>query len=408
MKTLFSCALTCQAWLPRSRRHLYRILEGHSSVILWAIARSHFSHIGFEYVEEIIGNDHIRFNQSITHYISNKCPNLTRLTLQDENKDTSPGPQIFYRSFLMHLSQFRNVKSLKLFNYKFESLTFLRKLLGALWALEEAYLDNVSWVVSEQRPLTVLLRATTWKLHTFKIAGHPSFDLISTWIAPSPRVTSVLMKGVPMEGSHPGLTLADATTIVELSKRLTVQSDPLLTFSPISEFHHHIEIIWSFMSQFLGICKPVAIYRLVNQHSKSDSIHSGPQGHNLSWSAKFYHMALEPQISISGVTSSYYKSTNPVLSPSDRIRFFCPATIWSMDRWPSGFSIWAASYPQGVQGSTPGYSRAMSQRGTWKLSWSGFEIIVGRGAKDVSRPNEKYLWLLSCYCQLLVTQCVCQ
>ena len=259
MKTLFSCALTCQAWLPRSRRHLYRILEGHSSVIPRAIARSHFSHIGFEYVEEIIGNDHIRFNQSITHYISNKCPNLTRLTLQDENKDTSPGPQIFYRSFLMHLSQFRNVKSLKLFNYKFESLAFLRKLLGALSALEDAYLDSVAWIVSVRTPITAIPHVTTWKLHTLVMVEYPSYDLISTWIVPSPQMTPVHMKDVSIEGSHPGITLADATTIAELSKRL--QDTPPNLTPPRIDFDQPIEIIWSFVSQLLGVCKSVAIYR---------------------------------------------------------------------------------------------------------------------------------------------------
>ena len=256
-RTLGSCALTCRPWLPRSRMHLYRKLEGSWFQHFRGVVFSSPSSSLFlpEHIQEVIGRGHFTFNTSLIALLPDRIrANVPKFTLQDSRfspRYPVDKPKIFHPSCLMHLSQFRGLKSLRLVGYLFDSLNFIRRVLGAFDGLEDVFFYEVSWV-PEKTPTRSLLRSTTWKLHTLTIRelSPQYFDttklaLLYTWITPPPRAPLCSFKGAQTETSHPGLIVRDATLIVE--SLTSFQADTIWAC-----LFNKFTVTWRFISQMGG------------------------------------------------------------------------------------------------------------------------------------------------------------
>ena len=158
--TLRSCAMTCRAWFPRSRRHLFRCLSIHSKPSLLRLAAvlptsdsppsCHVSSLeGLEPESPQERPWLNRFGHLLPYYLKEKLPHASQLVLHDNSQAgySDRGLRIYHPSFFPLLAHFHNVEDLTLRGYWFLYFDDLRRLLGALENLKRATLIDSGWKV---------------------------------------------------------------------------------------------------------------------------------------------------------------------------------------------------------------------------------------------------------------------
>lgn len=255
MRTLLSCSLTCRAWVPRCRRHFFKVVYISSIDSLNRLA-NHVSSDPFfvpshvlelkVHSSDVPSNDKnavTPFHHLVPHYLASKLPEV--IYLEFIQADGSNPAHIFHPSFFCQASHFRNVSELWISNYRFPCLADLRRFLAALRALTKVFLTDVLWQ-NDSAPPTQIPRSTKWKLAHMELYN---CQLLSSafyfWIVPRREVTGTRDHRVPDDDFHPGLFLRD-TLIMGQCLQLIRQPDGN---------GENFELEWLLVSG-LGPCEP--------------------------------------------------------------------------------------------------------------------------------------------------------
>lgn len=237
--TLRSCAMTCRAWFPRSRRHLFRCLSIHSKPSLLRLAAvlptsdsppsCHVSSLeGLEPESPQERPWLNRFGHLLPYYLKEKLPHASQLVLHDNSQAgySDRGLRIYHPSFFPLLAHFHNVEDLTLRGYWFLYFDDLRRLLGALENLKRATLIDSGWKVrSSYVPPKPLFHATQWKLSQLNLEGCYSPHMgVYIWLLPPLCATSRSYRGADHESAHPCLSSGDVATISDVLKELELST----------------------------------------------------------------------------------------------------------------------------------------------------------------------------------------
>ena len=146
--TLLACTLTCRAWVPRTRRHLFRFLgakttpndsRGLNALHDLLTQQVHLQ----QYVDALSLHSHGDATRSI-HLLPLKTPRLLprlqRLHYSYGEVDIPPGA-----GFDVHMRQFSHVTVLQLTNVSFSSVHDLRRTVSALRGLAVLSLHRPTW-----------------------------------------------------------------------------------------------------------------------------------------------------------------------------------------------------------------------------------------------------------------------
>lgn len=166
--TLAQCALTCRAWLPRSRYNLYRRTTLRSQAQLSSFSQTlHNSPVGSEpcpadIVEELIlwpmGITQRMFVNSACITLAGDLPRLKELSITLDH-DLSHFRRAMRLDFSLpiHIASFPNLKRLRLHNTVLNSFMTLGRAIVALPNLSSLDLSSVVWRTSGDMSSNLLI-----------------------------------------------------------------------------------------------------------------------------------------------------------------------------------------------------------------------------------------------------------
>lgn len=199
-KTLASCALTCKAWVPRSRIYLFQRVSILDVERLYGLSSLPFSpsHPIPDSVQQLWSleshsEQQPSFGHLVPHFLATRLPNVQHLQLGQRPyagvmSSTTPSPELsktekpfpYHATLLPHLARFRNVTRLNLDHYHFDTYSDVRRFIGAFPALTRVTLQKITW----GRPTTIparLYRSTAWNLTYIFLFGCQD-DTLGLWL----------------------------------------------------------------------------------------------------------------------------------------------------------------------------------------------------------------------------------
>lgn len=158
--TLLSCSLTCRAWLPRSKRRLYHLLE------LWGIDGRRLDKLVVLIDRDPEVSNAVRkvriedapgpkrdtvHSGAVLVVLAGKLPRLTSLILHDAAIDASPAR-------LPMLAGFPALTSLELISVTFTSYVAFQRTIAAASGLKRLIVSNVTWRSTHISPTIQYIR----------------------------------------------------------------------------------------------------------------------------------------------------------------------------------------------------------------------------------------------------------
>lgn len=218
-----NCALTCKAWHEVAVKCLYNPIEIFGKRKYPSLKEtlksneSLASHVHMLSVHDVINTE--RISHIVLHHLPRCRPNLKHLIIfgmQHPEKNTFP----MHSSLLMTLRHCHSIRHLSLHQFEVDSLTGLRKVLGALSHLETAVFQNVSWVKVETPPYRPIFNGTSWRLRGFSLSNCPSgFVAPLFWASPAPSSSRLDQRQRrDDDGRHPSLLFDDVAPVIDLAK----------------------------------------------------------------------------------------------------------------------------------------------------------------------------------------------
>ena len=243
---LISCRLVCRAWCIRSSQHFYRfiridnlrslkrfnaLLLSSDSAAYWArnlLSSKEDQHddtcahlIPYYTARNLPHLHHLEFSATIDHRLGPPTVYYYSNSTVRRRYDTIHCHFPCHPSMFMHLSQFRNVVSFTLTGYHFPSFNDLRRMVGALRALERLELIGVTWE-SGGDPFKSQIKTIPTKLTHLTLRDCTS-DFIGAsfwiWTVPNSKVAPVggTYAALPISASHPQLCIDDARALVDIT-----------------------------------------------------------------------------------------------------------------------------------------------------------------------------------------------
>ncbi len=234
-ETLAACALTCRAWVPRSRRYLFDRISIFDASRLSGLSSLHVSHPVSDSVHQLWGLealDQTPFNHLIPHLLATRFPQIEHLQLGQRPSNCSspfvsspsaiPKERLFpyHQSLLAHLPHFRNISRFNLDHYHFASVSDVRRIVGTFPALSRLTLQDITWDPRTANPVSIY-RATAWNLTDLFVVRCQD-DSLGLWFWIIPPLRSQSRRRLPPcePGSHLGLDPQEAFIMTELLKAI--------------------------------------------------------------------------------------------------------------------------------------------------------------------------------------------
>lgn len=228
IRALLVCCRVCKAWLPISRSYLLKVVALYSGSQLERIIPTLSSSQDFagRFVKELslefIESNQRPFHHLVPHYLATKLPSIEAL---DIRAGESEFQRVFpiHTSLILHLRQFRTLRSLHIDQYSFPTFWDLRSIVVSLPALGQLGLSEVTWTRrSEDHRNIPRMLVTSHCLSRVIVSRCPSpSEMIWFWATSSrPRSTSDINARTLRTSSFPTLTVHDAGQIENISQQI--------------------------------------------------------------------------------------------------------------------------------------------------------------------------------------------
>ncbi|KAI0925674.1 hypothetical protein AcV5_008350 [Taiwanofungus camphoratus] len=204
-QTLSYCALTCRAWLPRSRYHLFHDVTIRNSRQLYRFAKQLTAspHLDGLVDELSIVYPHPRLLNVVPIMLARKLTKVNRLRIHGGLLEQLRLSRVDQK-FLMPLAEFASITQFELIDATFAKLTDFGRLICAFTNLSILTCMRVGWPQCRSKPPSFACYRSHFKLKGLFLESCPISDIVDWLLAVSSveRVETVMLPSLDLEHLH--------------------------------------------------------------------------------------------------------------------------------------------------------------------------------------------------------------